>query len=90
LGGEYFTSGSALQLSSQFIWCAANATPFGPNVFWAPGEPSLTGFTGTEENCVSIKLSKGAPKKNELRDIACSENMKYICEVGNVLFLVVF
>lgn len=83
LGGEYLTSGSDFQLSNQFLWCSGNgtATKFGPNVFWASEEPSLTSLTGAKEDCVSIKLSKGLLRKNELRDVCCSESLKYICEV---------
>ncbi|XP_059484432.1 uncharacterized protein LOC132201901 [Neocloeon triangulifer] len=82
LPGEYFTSGSDYQNQSSFVWCSANYTPFNSSVvFWSPGEPSTTNLQGTQEDCVSVQLSAGMVNENVLRDVECSAEMKFICEV---------
>ncbi|XP_059484434.1 macrophage mannose receptor 1-like [Neocloeon triangulifer] len=81
LPGEYFTSGSDYQIANNFTWCSSNYTSIGQNIAWISGEPSMTDFFGVEEDCVSVNLSLGQPKKNALRDVDCSAKKKYICEV---------
>lgn len=36
---------------------------------------------GLEEDCISINLNAGAPKKSVLSDINCEESYRFICEV---------
>ncbi|CAB3370251.1 Hypothetical predicted protein [Cloeon dipterum] len=81
LPGEYFTSGSDYQISNKFVWCTSNFTSLGTNIYWSTGEPSFTSFQGAEEDCVSIQLNTGQPKRITLKDVECTARKYVICEV---------
>lgn len=83
LKDEYFTSGARGD-GNGFLWCSANSTSFGENIFWNLGEPSFISESGVKEDCASILLTSGAPNKNVFSDVECSGSMKYICEVLHI------
>jgi hypothetical protein len=84
LQGEYFTSGSDFKTNNEFVWCSANSTPIGTNLFWKSGEPNFVSDTGAEERCVTLTIEYGVLMKNVISDVVCAESFKYICEVNNL------
>jgi len=81
LQGEYFTSGADYKTNNEFVWCSANSTAVGTNLFWKSGEPNFVSDTGAEESCVTLTIEYGVLMKNVISDKVCAESFKYICEV---------